>query len=263
MDILKEIIENKKLEVAEKKKEKRISILEQSPYFEAAVRSLKQSIEQKEFGIIAEFKRKSPSKGQIIKDLTPLYCAETYQKSGAAGMSILTDFTYFGGKSEDLTKVREETAIPLLRKDFIIDEYQIFEAKALGADCILLIAEALEKRQLHEFTIIAKSLGLEVLMELHTLDQLEKFNEEIDILGVNNRDLKKQQTNIQASLDLYNYLPKEVLKISESGIYTANDIALLAQKGYQGALIGTSILESANTANKLEELVKGIRTVTI
>lgn len=260
MDILQKIIAHKQQEVAEKKRTTRITELEQSPYFQLNCVSLKAHIAQKDFGIIAEFKRKSPTKG-LLSEASPIAMAKTYAQAEVAGMSVLTDFHFFGGTNEDLTSIRKNVNIPLLRKDFIIDEYQLFEAKAIGADCVLLIAEALEKNQLHEFTIIAKSLGLEVLMELHQLEELEKFNAEVDILGVNNRDLKLQKTALSTSLELYNYLPKSVLKISESGIYTAADIALLAEKGYQGALIGTSILESANAMDKIGQLVSGIKKV--
>jgi indole-3-glycerol phosphate synthase len=263
MNILNEIIAHKKIEVARKKKEIRIATLEQSESFSQDIRSLRKSISAKDFGIIAEFKRKSPSKGVIIKEDSPLETARNYQSAQVAGMSILTDNKYFGGNNEDLTAVRKELDLPLLRKDFIIDEYQIFEAKSIGADCILLIAEALEKTQLLEFSIIAKSLGLEVLMELHSLDQLEKINSEIDILGVNNRDLKKQKVNIQNSLDLFSFLPKDVLKISESGIYTNEQIKILADKGFKGALIGTSILESGDAIEKIKALTNELNTVKV
>lgn len=263
MNILTEIIENKKREVARRKIENRVSQLENSNFFHQEVRSLKNSIVNSEFGIIAEFKRKSPSRGKINDSMSPLAVAETYQIANAAGMSVLTDQQYFGGQNEDLTSIRNNFSIPLLRKDFIIDEYQIFESKSIGADCILLIAEALEKKQLHEFTIIAKSLGLEVLMELHSLTELDKVNDEIDILGVNNRDLKIQKVDIQNSIDLFPFLPKDVVKISESGIYTSKEIKTLADSGYKGALIGTSILESGNTLDKIKNLTSDLNAVKI
>jgi indole-3-glycerol phosphate synthase len=260
MDILQKIIDYKQQEVAEKKRKTRIPELEQSPYFQTTCISLKAHIAQKDFGIIAEFKRKSPTNGLLSKK-SPIDVATNYAQAGVAGMSVLTDFNFFGGTNEDLTHIRKKVKIPLLRKDFIIDEYQLFEAKAIGADCVLLIAEALEKNQLHEFTIIAKSLGLEVLMELHQLEELEKFNAEVDILGVNNRDLKQQKTALSTSLKLYNYLPKSVMKISESGIHSAADISVLAEKGYQGALIGTSLLKSTNSTDKITQLISGLNKV--
>lgn len=263
MNILDKIIEHKKEVVSEAKKNKRISTLEKSEYYNLPTLSIKNNLLSQDFGIIAEFKRKSPSRGEIMHHTSPLEVAKIYESANVAGMSILTDSKYFNGAPEDLSVVKKNLAIPLLRKDFIIDEYQIFEAKSIGADCILLIAEILDKKQLLEFAIIAKSLGMEVLMELHSVDQLSKINDEVDILGVNNRNLKRQKTDIQTSINLFDFLPKDLPKISESGIFTSDDIQILSERGFQGALIGTSILESESPKDYLNELKSKIKTVKI
>lgn len=240
---LDKIVLTKQQEVLQLKRNSSFQTFEKSPFFEQKTRSLSESIQQKGFGIIAEIKRKSPSAGFILPDLNPLQFAKIYEQAGMAGMSILTDASYFGGSNEDVIAVRKESNIPILRKEFIIDEIQIFESKAIGADAILLIAEILTKQQVKEFTIIAKSLGLEVIMEIYSYDQLEKIHPEIDILGINNRNLKNQQTSIENSIKMASYLPSDKIKISESGIKNKADIEQLAQLNYQGALIGESILK--------------------
>lgn len=254
MDILKKIIEQKKIEITQHKLKLSRLDLEGMPYFSRKSQSLSENISNQNFGVIAEIKRKSPSRGSINSTVIPKELSEKYAAAGVAGISILTDAPFFGGSLEDLNDVRSVVQTPLLRKDFIIDEYQLFEAKAYGADAILLIAEALDKKHLHELALIANSLGMEVLMELHSLDQLDKFNEEVSILGVNNRDLKTQKTSIQTSIDLYSYLPSSVVKITESGITDAKELYKLNKIGYQGALIGTSIVGDKNPGDKIKAL---------
>jgi indole-3-glycerol phosphate synthase len=177
-----------------------------------------------------------------------------------AGISILTDNKYFGGHYLDLLEVKKEVDTPILRKDFIVDEYQIFESKAMGADCILLIASVLEKQHLKDLALIANSLGLEVLMEIHDHRELEKFNDEISILGVNNRDLKKQVTDLSISETLRPYLPNNITLISESGIKTSKETEHLYNIGFHGALIGESIVGNEDPSAKIESLQ--LKTVT-
>ena len=254
MNILTEIVANKRQEINRFKKQVSRKNLEDSEFFNLECKSLSESIREKNFGIIAEIKRKSPSAGVIRTDLQPRILGKRYEDSGVAGISILTDNKYFGGHYLDLLEVKKEVETPILRKDFIVDEYQIFESKAMGADCILLIASVLEKQHLKELALIANSLGLEVLMEIHEHSELEKFNDEISILGVNNRDLKRQVTDLLISENLRPYLPSNVTLISESGIKTSKETEFLASLGYQGALIGESIVGNENPSTKIKSL---------
>tara|TARA_R100000951_G_C2618655_1_gene173694 strand:- start:231 stop:1016 length:786 start_codon:yes stop_codon:yes gene_type:complete len=260
MNILTEIVANKRQEVNRLKKQVNRKNLEDSEFFKLECKSLSKSICDKNFGIIAEIKRKSPSAGVIRTDLQPKVLGKRYEDSGVAGISVLTDNKYFGGHYLDLLEVKKEVEVPVLRKDFIVDEYQIFESKAMGADCILLIASVLEKQHLKELALIANSLGLEVLMEIHEQSELEKFNDEISILGVNNRDLKKQVTNLITSESLRPFLPNNITLISESGIKTAIETQYLSSLGYHGALIGESIVGNENPSVKIESLQ--LNTVT-
>lgn len=253
-NILDIIVANKKKEVEILKKQFKLCDFEKSMNFTKEVNSISDSICSKGFGIIAEIKRKSPSAGELKKGIDPVDIARSYVESGMAGISILTDFDFFGGTNEDVIQVKKHFSIPVLRKEFIIDEIQIFESKAIGADAILLIAEVLTAKQVKEFTIIAKSLGLEVIMELHDFTELDKIYEEVDILGVNNRNLKIQQTNLDTSIRLAPYLPKNTLKISESGIKTVEEIKTLASLNYGGALIGESILKNPEMDQFLMQL---------
>ncbi|MEL6987546.1 MAG: indole-3-glycerol phosphate synthase TrpC, partial [Bacteroidota bacterium] len=203
MEILEKIVAHKKEEVKQRKALKPSALLEKSIFFESNCVSLSTYIKRNDkSGIIAEFKRRSPSRPEINLYADVEKVSIAYMQAGASALSVLTDEHFFGGKNEDLSIARKFNYCPILRKDFVIDEYQILEAKSIGADAILLISECLEKGQLKDLASFAKSLGLEVLMELHSSDQLEKLNDSIDIIGVNNRDLKTFETSIQHSLDL-------------------------------------------------------------
>lgn len=254
MTILDKIIQNKQKEVQLLKDNFKIRDFEKMPFFSSEVISLKKAITANEFGIIAEIKRKSPSAGSINNSLSPKELGLNYQNAGAAGISVLTDLDFFGGTIEDLIEVKKNVKIPVLRKEFIIDEIQIFQAKAIGADAILLIAEALSEEQALHFTIIAQSLGLEVVMEFHEKNQLYKINTDVDVIGVNNRNLKLQKTDISNSIELIDFLPKDKILISESGIKTSEDLRRIYQCGYHGALIGESILKSNSPLNFVSEL---------
>ncbi len=252
--ILDTIIDQKRIEVTNRKEQTSISELEQLPLFTSKTRSLRDSLRGNKFGIIAEMKRKSPSAGSIHEDLDPVKQAHLYANAGAAGISVLTDEPFFGGTLADLEAVANSTSIPVLRKDFIIDEYQLFEAKAYGADVVLLIAEALTKEQAFHFTIMAKQLGLEVLMECHDRKYLDRYNDEVDIYGINNRNLHLQKTDLKTSFEMINFLPEDVICISESGIKNRGDIMDLSATGYQGALIGESILKQQSPDKFIKSL---------
>jgi indole-3-glycerol phosphate synthase len=242
--ILDAIIANKRIEIQQKKSRFTYKDLENEPFFKRRTISLAQSLRLKDFGVIAELKRKSPSAGEIQPDLNLIEKVRAYESFQAAGVSVLMDNKFFGGSTEDMKTVRSLTNLPLLYKEFVIDEFQLFEAKAIGADAVLLISEVLDKQQILHFSIMAKSLGLEVLLELHSKEQLAKINDEVDIIGINNRNLKIQQTDLQTSFDLIDYLPKNKVLISESGIKTQLEMEQLKAVGFQGALIGESLLKS-------------------
>jgi len=254
MKILDQIIVSKKKEVELLKQKFRYSDYENSPFFTEHTRSLEKKLNANQFGIIAELKRKSPSAGYINKELDVVEQAKLYETSGAAAISCLTDYFYFGGSSEDLSAIKPATSIPILRKEFIIDEIQLFESKAIGADVILLIAEILTREQALHLTIMAQSLGMEVIMECHSFEELKKVNDLVDVIGVNNRDLQAQKTDIQTSFDLYNFIPEGKLCISESGIKSREDLVQLHQKGYHGALIGEHILSNSDPIKAIRDL---------
>ncbi len=212
-------------------------------------------------GIIAEFKRRSPSKGDINTRADAATVTKGYADAGASGLSILTDEQFFGGSSADLIAGREANQIPVLRKDFIVHDYQVYEARAIGADVILLIAECLEADQLRSLAKTAKSLGLEVLMEIHSGDQLAKLCPEVDVVGVNNRNLKNFEVSVQTSIDLFDQIPSEFLKISESGINNPQTIQELKQVGFQGFLIGEYFMSDPQPQQRFVEFVQSLNAI--
>ena len=239
MTILDKIVAHKRDEVSQQKMHTPIEDLETSPGFNRTCVSMKTHLRRPDkSGIIAEFKRRSPSKGNINTHSSVREVSTGYFKAGASGLSVLTDQQFFGGKSEDLIEARKYNDGPILRKDFIIDEYQLYEAKAIGADVILLIAECLETSHLKALAQKAKALGMEVLMEIHSKEQLAKVNEFVDIVGVNNRNLHDFSVSIQTSIDLYKAIPADFVRISESGISDPNAIVRLKEVGFEGFLIG-------------------------
>lgn len=243
MNILDEIIRFKRKEVAERKALRSTKQLEQSAPVHAPVISLKASVSRNgATGIIAEFKRKSPSKGVINATAPVEQTTQGYREAGASALSVLTDAQYFGGSSEDLIAARSVNNIPILRKDFVVDEYQILEAKAMGADAILLIAAALPPKIIQQLAAFAHALDLEVLLEVHTEQELEESVAAVDLIGVNNRDLKTFTTDLDISKRLAARIPKEVVKVSESGIEDPNTILELRQYGYQGFLMGQNFM---------------------
>jgi indole-3-glycerol phosphate synthase len=246
MNILEEIIANKKKEVALRKNEWSIPMLEKERFFSRKTYSLKKSIlDPGKTGVIAEYKRKSPSKG-IINDRNSVEAVtKAYAAYGASGISILTDLEYFGGSLDDLISGRDN-GVPLLRKEFIVDEYQLYESKAFGADAILLIAACLSKTEVFHLSALAQSLGLEVLLELHTESELDHINDNISMVGVNNRNLKDFKVNLDHSIQLASLIPSGKVKIAESGINSAEDVRFLKNEGFNGFLIGELFMRQAN-----------------
>ena len=262
MTILKEITNHKVKEVAERQALYPTKLLEQSIYFNRPSVSLKQYLVNPEgSGIIAEFKRYSPSKGDINANVLVEKTTMGYVEAGASALSVLTDEKFFKGHNVDLTEARKFNYCPILRKDFVVDEYQIVEAKSIGADAILLIAEYLDKNQIAQFSKFAKSLDLEVLMEIHSAEQLEKLNPNIDVVGVNNRNLKTFEVNIQNSIELFSAIPDDFVKISESGINSPESIIELKEVGFQGFLIGEYFMKSTDPANACRKFIKEIKTL--
>ena len=263
MTILDKIIENKRYEVARSKAAYSISLLEKSDYFDRPCVSLSNALLQPNAtGIISEFKRKSPSKGIINSGAGIAETTVGYASAGASGLSVLTDTVFFGGFKEDVTIARQKNATtPVLRKDFMIDTYQIFEAKAWGADVILLIAAALSPEEIAVFSKQAHELGMEVLLEVHDKEELQRSPLElIDIVGVNNRNLKNfSENNINASLELASLIPAEKVKISESCISTVATIQQLREAGYKGFLMGETFMKMPNPANALKMFVEEMR----
>lgn len=258
MNILDKIIADKYKEVEEKKSLVPVKLLEKSVYFPGSVVSMKKYVTQPDkSGIIAEFKRKSPSKGIINGSASVETVSIGYMQAGASALSILTDKEYFGGTNEDLKIARKFNFCPILRKDFVVDEYQIIEAKSIGADCILLIAAALEPEKLKSLAYFAKSLGLEVLMEVHDGEELERsLCDGLDLVGVNNRNLKTFEVSLDTSLALVNQIPNSFVKISESGISDPKTLIQLSEAGFDGFLIGENFMKSARPEQAAYNFIK-------
>jgi indole-3-glycerol phosphate synthase len=249
MNLLDEIIASKRKEVEVRRKQIPIDKLIKMPLFEKEKISLAKSIKDGS-GIVSEYKRCSPSAGKIQnKSLEEVIAF--YNDHQVSGYSVLTDEDYFGGNLMDLQNASSLANGPVLRKDFIVDEYQVFEAKANGADAILLIAEAVDAYHALALTTIAHSMDLEVLMEFHSAQEIEKLNDSVDVIGVNNRNLQTLETRIETSEKLIKQLPFGAVKITESGIQEANQLKFLYDLGFDGALIGESVLKSPTLLSEL------------
>jgi len=257
--ILDKILADKAIEVAERKQLVPIPELENTPAFSRKCLSMKQSLLASDSGIIAEFKRKSPSLGWIHEDADVVKVTSEYSVAGASGISILTDQHYFGGSPKDILEARSCITCPVLRKDFIIEEYQLYEAKAMGADVILLIAAALSGKQTFELARKAHELGLEVLLEVHNADEIRHANDCVDMLGVNNRNLKTFEQSIQVSYDLANLIPDHFVKVSESGISKVETVKELRKVGYRGFLMGENFMKEADPAEALSLFIKTLK----
>jgi indole-3-glycerol phosphate synthase len=257
MNILDQIIEFKHREVEERKSLFPVKLLEKSIFFESPSVSLKKYVlREDKSGIIAELKRKSPSKGIINPHVSIERTAIGYMQAGASALSVLTDKQFFGGSNEDLTIARKYNFCPILRKDFVIDEYQIIEAKSIGADAILLIAAVLEPEQIKSFSDFAHALGLEVLLEVHDEAELKR-NESanVDLIGVNNRNLKTFEVSVETSKRLSSLIPNHVVKVSESGIDDPRTIIELKRFGFKGFLIGQTFMEHSRPEAACKEFI--------
>lgn len=261
MNILDKIIADKKIEVALKKGLVPTKYLEKHPLFERHVNSMVAQIKQSNSGIIAEHKRRSPSKDVINNTLKVPAVVKGYEKAGVCGISVLTDGPYFGGALEDLLIARAAVETPLLRKEFIVDPYQIIEAKAHGADAILLIAAVLTRAEIQSLSKLAQSLGLEVLLEVHNLEELEKsIMPSLDLIGVNNRNLKTFEVSLDTSKTLATSIPSDFVKISESGISEISAIKDLKTYGYSGFLVGENFMKTNDPGAAALAFIKQIES---
>jgi len=260
-NILEKIIETKKQEVINQKRVATEVSLRKGKLFARETLSLKERLlAENSSGIIAEFKQKSPSKGEINFAVKVEEVTRGYVEAGAAGLSVLTDFEYFGGSVINLLRAREANpGIPILRKDFMIDTYQITEAKAYGADIILLIAACLSKEEIYHLAQFAKELRLEVLLEIHDETELEKISSYVDMVGVNNRNLKNFEVSVETSLKRANLIPDQFVKISESGISSADTINVLKSAGYKGFLIGETFMKTENPAQTCRNFIEKLK----
>ncbi len=258
MNILDTIKAQKLQEVAQLKMQFSYSFLEEQTLFNSATHSMKKAIESSVTGgIIAEFKRKSPAKGNINLNADVVQVTQGYSNAAVSGLSVLTDTKFFGARKDDFELAREHNTIPMLRKDFIVDEYQIIQSKAMGADVILLIAKILTKKQLQSFTNLTHELGMEVFLETQNeAEILDNLNLPFDLIGINNRNLNSFEVSLENSIRLAQLLPKSSVKIAESGIQSLETIQLLKANGFHGFLIGEYFMKDKNPAEKCKNLIQ-------
>lgn len=256
-DILNEILESKKKEVAERKELIPVKLLEKSIFYETQPVSLKRYIlREDKSGVIAEIKKKSPSLGHINPHVSVERTSIGYMQGGASALSILTDKSYFGGSNDDLTLARKYNFCPILRKDFILDAYQVVESKSIGADAILLIAAALKPDQQRDLARLAHDLGMEVLLEVHNKEELERSNlEHVDLVGVNNRNLEDFSVDINTSMELGAMIPEDKVKVAESGIREVSQAVALYKAGYRGFLIGGHFMKESRPEWACEKFI--------
>lgn len=254
--ILNKIVNAKKEDVAYLKQARPLQDLKAVIQDLPSPHNFREAISSRDCAIIAEVKRCSPSKGILREDFDPVKIASIYEGNGAAAISVLTDQEFFGGNKSYLADIKNCVRLPLLRKDFIIDPYQIYETRSLNGDAVLLIASILEEDQLREYIHLAESLDLAVLVEVHSMEELDKaLAVGADIIGINNRDLRTFSTDIMTSMNLAHHVPAGRTIISESGIHTRNDIELLMKAGFHAFLIGETLMLSENIGKKLKELL--------
>lgn len=258
-DILKKILDKKEEEVARRKLRTPVADLES--YAESVEKprgfynALQSRVLAKKPAIIAEIKKASPSKGVIREDFQPVTIGQDYAMNGATCLSVLTDKDFFQGSEVYLQMVRERCPLPVLRKDFMIDPYQVYEARALGADCILLIVAALADGQMHELAELAAKLGMDVLVEVHDAEELHRaLKLDSKLIGVNNRNLRTFDTSLQTTLDLKAQIPEDRLIITESGIHTSEDVQLMLDNGIYAFLIGEAFMRADSPGQKMREL---------
>ncbi|MGB6037493.1 MAG: indole-3-glycerol phosphate synthase TrpC [Cryomorphaceae bacterium] len=260
MTILEEILAHKRKEVAESEELRPVKLLEKSIFFKTESVSMSEYLKRPDkVGIIAEIKRASPSKGMIHEHIDVEQLSIGYMQAGASALSVLSDAKYFSGSLKDVEIARKFNYCPILRKDFMVSEYQIIEAKSSGADCILLIAAALDAKTCAQLAKVAQGLGLEVLLEVHNKEEIDSHaSEYVNVIGVNNRNLHDFTTNIETSMDLVEQIPNEFVKISESGISNAKAIKQLQDVGFDGFLIGGYFMEHAHPEDACAKLIKEV-----
>ena len=260
--MLTEIVNTTRTKIIDRKKNIPLTELVKSIHFNAPCYSLSEFITNENLsGIIAEFKRRSPSKGIINANADVVETTSGYVASGASALSVLTEQDYFMGKNEDLILARSVNKCPILRKDFIVDEYQIMEAKAIGADAILLIAACLDKSELKSYYEMATFLGMEVLFEVHAKEELQKLPDDAVIIGVNNRNLKTMEVSLQTSIDLAKELSSSSILVSESGLNSVDDILKLKDLGYSGFLMGEHFMRTPTPALALQQFIDSLKAV--
>jgi indole-3-glycerol phosphate synthase len=261
MNLLSEIVKRKKIEVRERKNLVSLSDVKDFPNYQRERKSLVSALSDPESsGVIAEIKRASPSRGMLFPDLDVVEVAKGYEEAGVAGISILTDFEGFKGSIDDILLARDQVSCPILRKDFMVDPYQIEEARAIGADVVLIIASALEPAEAKELSVCAKELGLEVLLELHEEAEIEShLGAHADIVGINNRNLKTLEINISTSFELVSKIPDQYLRISESGISEPETIMRLQKAGFRGFLIGENFMKTKSPGEVCRNFIRQIK----
>ena len=261
-DILETIIERKRLTLAAEEEAVPESFLEKElDNYAVGTRfhpfvSMKESLGKSRFGIISEFKRRSPSKDWINREADAAVVTPAYEAAGASALSILTDEPFFGGSMRDVIKARQRVNLPILRKDFIVSSYQLLQAKLIGADAVLLIAACLTKEECKQLAKKAHELGLETLLEVHSERELEYVGDCIDMVGVNNRNLGTFHTDVANSFRLASLLPKDMLLVSESGISKAETVKQLREAGFRGFLIGETFMKTSNPGEALKDFIR-------
>lgn len=258
-DVLKKIITHKVQEVYNARQAVPLEVLttaiETAPAVRPFAAALRQKLEANQPAVIAEVKKASPSKGLIREDFRPAEIAKSYEAGGAACLSVLTDEHFFQGNIDYLIEAREACSLPVIRKDFIIDPYQVYEARAMGADCILLIVAALGTELLHSLYDTATSLGMDVLVEVHDADELETaLGLTAELIGINNRDLRTFDTSLQTTLDLLGSIPEGRIVITESGIHTVEDVKLMRDNNVHAFLVGEAFMRAEDPGAQLQKL---------
>lgn len=258
-DILQEIVATKRAEVDRRKQETDLQALYRQAETPRTTRhSLREALRSSSTGIISEFKRRSPSKGWINREADVQSIVRAYQQAGATALSVLTDTPYFGGTDDDLRAARQACTLPILRKDFTIDEFQLVESRALGADAVLLIAAALTREQCRRLAETAHQLELEVLLEIHDQSELDYYSEYVDVLGVNNRNLGSFHTDVANSFRLIEQMPQEATPISESGISNPDTVKELRAIGFKGFLIGKNFMKTEAPGDSLKSFINAL-----
>ncbi|HAL55994.1 MAG TPA: indole-3-glycerol phosphate synthase TrpC [Bacteroidetes bacterium] len=257
MGILEQILEQKRKEVSAARLTLPMEELRERAASVSGIRPFPDALNRNGFAVIAEIKKASPSKGLLAEEFDPVVFATEYERGGARALSVLTDRCFFQGDVRFIAAIKKATNLPILRKDFIIDEYQLYESKLIGADAILLIVRALDVDSLDWLAECAKSIGLSVLFETHTKEEIDIANSlHADMIGINNRDLTTFDVSLQRSLELRQFIPPAVLAVSESGIRTHNDVAQLKAAGFDAILVGEGLVTRSDKVSALKELIE-------